>query len=287
MDSFEGDPQSPASLHRYLYTDSDPVNAIDPSGEEIDLVSVVAVAGLAGFVAGTTTGLYLEKGLWKSLGYGLAGAVSAAGLTAGILTGGTSVAALAGVPASTGIQAVGGIVASFSLANAVQAFLSAAAGKPKNVAAVGLIIAFASVFLPQSAGTPELATEQDLINAISAEYQPSSGRAIRYSIYEADGRTGSAIAISGAAERPGTVSAPTGPKFSPVPTYEYDVEAKLLEDVATQLTPQSTGRIAIVINKNYVCMSCVKVVQQFKAAYPNVSVEIRTAGQRPAANPFD
>lgn len=91
-------------------------------------------------------------------------------------------------------------------------------------------------------------------------------------------RTGSAIAISGAAERPGTVSTPTAPKFNPVPTYENDVEVKLLEDAAMQLNPESSGRVTIVINKNYVCMSCVSVVQEFKAAYPNVSVDVRTAG---------
>ncbi len=34
MDSFEGDPQSPVSLHRYLYAAADPVNQTDPSGKE-------------------------------------------------------------------------------------------------------------------------------------------------------------------------------------------------------------------------------------------------------------
>jgi RHS repeat-associated protein len=34
MDTFEGDPQSPLSLHKYLYVIDDPVNRIDPNGKE-------------------------------------------------------------------------------------------------------------------------------------------------------------------------------------------------------------------------------------------------------------
>jgi hypothetical protein len=126
-----------------------------------------------------------------------------------------------------------------------------------------------------------------LINAIVADYEPAAGRAVGYSVFEIDGRSGSSIAISGTAPRPGTINSPSNPLFRAIPTYEYDVEFKLLEDVAEQLTPQSSGRVVIVINKNYVCTSCVGVVQQFKAAYPNVSVEVRTAGPRLAASPFD
>jgi hypothetical protein len=32
MDTYEGDPQSPASLHKYLYADASPIDAIDPTG---------------------------------------------------------------------------------------------------------------------------------------------------------------------------------------------------------------------------------------------------------------
>jgi len=39
MDVMEIDPQSPLSLHRYLYASSDPVNRIDPSGNQ-DLISL-------------------------------------------------------------------------------------------------------------------------------------------------------------------------------------------------------------------------------------------------------
>lgn len=34
MDSYAGDPHSPHSLHRYLYVGADPVNRLDPTGEQ-------------------------------------------------------------------------------------------------------------------------------------------------------------------------------------------------------------------------------------------------------------
>ena len=149
-------------------------------------------------------------------------------------------------------------------------------------------MALAGFFLPISAGNPSVATESELLDAIVARFGPvKAGRGIGYAIFEADGRTGFGTTISGEFERAGTVGAPTNPQFTPAPTFEYDVEYKLLEDVAAQIRPQSSGRVVIVINKNYVCASCTSVVQQFKAAYPGMQIEIRTASDRLAATPFD
>jgi RHS repeat-associated protein len=44
MDSFEGDPESPASLHKYLYAGADPTNHIDPSGHDFDIVSTLSAS---------------------------------------------------------------------------------------------------------------------------------------------------------------------------------------------------------------------------------------------------
>jgi len=41
MDSYEGDPQSPLSLHKYLYVGADPVNRQDRSGRDFDLGSTI------------------------------------------------------------------------------------------------------------------------------------------------------------------------------------------------------------------------------------------------------
>ena len=39
MDAFDGDPESPLSIHKYLYTEADPVNGTDPSGNQDDIAA--------------------------------------------------------------------------------------------------------------------------------------------------------------------------------------------------------------------------------------------------------
>ena len=51
MDTFEGDPGSPASLHRYLYTGASPVDRTDPSGRDFDLGSLSTSIGAVGALA--------------------------------------------------------------------------------------------------------------------------------------------------------------------------------------------------------------------------------------------
>ena len=57
MDTFEGDPESPASLHKYLYAGANPVGRLDQTGNDfIDLAVAIGVssivAGGAGAIAG-------------------------------------------------------------------------------------------------------------------------------------------------------------------------------------------------------------------------------------------
>lgn len=47
MDTDEGQSNDPISLHKYLYTGSNPVDHVDPTGHEIDSVSTFAAAALA------------------------------------------------------------------------------------------------------------------------------------------------------------------------------------------------------------------------------------------------
>lgn len=42
LDPFDGDPYAPMSLHKYLYAGDDPVNKVDPNGEQADLVGMMA-----------------------------------------------------------------------------------------------------------------------------------------------------------------------------------------------------------------------------------------------------
>ncbi len=45
-DTFEGSINTPASLHRYLFADADPIDLRDPSGKEVDAVEAAAVASI-------------------------------------------------------------------------------------------------------------------------------------------------------------------------------------------------------------------------------------------------
>ena len=46
MDTVEVDTQDPSSLHRYIYAEQNPVNDLDPSGNEVDEVAAFFVAGV-------------------------------------------------------------------------------------------------------------------------------------------------------------------------------------------------------------------------------------------------
>ena len=46
MDTLEGDEQDPLSVHLYNYAEQDPINNLDPSGNEVDEVAAFSVAGV-------------------------------------------------------------------------------------------------------------------------------------------------------------------------------------------------------------------------------------------------
>jgi RHS repeat-associated protein len=53
MDTWEGDPQSPGSLHKYLYAGANSPNNLDPSGHDFDLGSVTSALGSISAIAAT------------------------------------------------------------------------------------------------------------------------------------------------------------------------------------------------------------------------------------------
>ena len=55
MDSYEGSPQDPQSLHKYAYCTDDPVNYHDPSGHQ-DLAEVIVAVGIVGTLIGISMG---------------------------------------------------------------------------------------------------------------------------------------------------------------------------------------------------------------------------------------
>jgi hypothetical protein len=54
-DTYQGDPQSPRSLHQYLYAAANPVNRTDPTGN-FDLASTVATSAIIGTLSGALLG---------------------------------------------------------------------------------------------------------------------------------------------------------------------------------------------------------------------------------------
>ncbi|MGA8367939.1 MAG: RHS repeat-associated core domain-containing protein, partial [Candidatus Acidiferrales bacterium] len=69
MDTFEGDPRSPLSLHKYLYTEDDSINILDPSGHQ-DEIEEAAAESIASTLNGidTQVGLSAQSSVERSLG---------------------------------------------------------------------------------------------------------------------------------------------------------------------------------------------------------------------------
>jgi hypothetical protein len=73
MDSLQGDPSSPISLHKYLYASANPINRIDPTGHEdigetlavaADYAVIGAIAGVSASAAiATTAAIFLGDNL--------------------------------------------------------------------------------------------------------------------------------------------------------------------------------------------------------------------------------
>ncbi len=94
MDSYEGNSEDPRSLHKYLYTQNNPVNMVDPSGHDGDLLSLSATMGTITTLANIVTtslanysiGIHLgEKGAMPdAIFFTAGGGGSAKGVTAGI-----------------------------------------------------------------------------------------------------------------------------------------------------------------------------------------------------------
>lgn len=61
MDSFEGLPRRPISLHKYLYAHNDPVNGNDPSGHFLDTSSFLEAQKISGELRATEAGLNIKR----------------------------------------------------------------------------------------------------------------------------------------------------------------------------------------------------------------------------------
>jgi hypothetical protein len=75
MDSFSGNNQDPQSLHKYLYCHANPLNGVDPSGNEFSLTGLtiaMAIGATIGAIGGGIYSHYTGRSLWKSILIGAA-----------------------------------------------------------------------------------------------------------------------------------------------------------------------------------------------------------------------
>ncbi len=127
------------------------------------------------------------------------------------------------------------------------------------------------------------ATRADLASRAAA-YRQANGIEARRNIgvasYSIDGVSGDLVGVSGAQARPGAVGVPANPVFTPTNAGGFsrslDSEYKILEDLASRLGPPSqTPRGTVnLYTERPPCASCASVIDQFRARYPNVTVNV-------------
>ncbi len=107
------------------------------------------------------------------------------------------------------------------------------------------------------------------------------GRNIAFADVQIDGKFQRFTGISGKASRPGTVGVPEKRLFKTfeVSGYDraFDSEVKILEDIASRLSSNSSGTIRLFSERNF-CPSCSGVVKQFKKMFPNIKLLIESGG---------
>src|SRR5439155_6905634 len=71
-DTFEGNNRDPMSLHKYLYGADNPVNNVDPSGNDFSVVNLTVTTGIRAGIAGlsaaaiSTSFSYAKGASWQA-----------------------------------------------------------------------------------------------------------------------------------------------------------------------------------------------------------------------------
>ena len=103
FDPLEGRKFDPTTLHRYLYVGANPLNNVDPSGQET-LVNAVVTAAIVGVLAGGTLG-YIRGGWEQAKHDALWGALLGPASVLGVTGIGIGLAAVTGLAVSTTVSA--------------------------------------------------------------------------------------------------------------------------------------------------------------------------------------
>jgi RHS repeat-associated protein len=140
MDTYAGDPFAPASLHKYTYCNADPINQVDPSGNET-LGNVLTTAFLMGGIAGAIIGGIRggSEGAVRGLVIGSIASVLAVFGTAAL---GLGIACLPAVSTVGGMAAAFGVVTAGSLAWSVYDFITARNARERWAAGVSILLVF-------------------------------------------------------------------------------------------------------------------------------------------------
>jgi RHS repeat-associated protein len=268
MDTFEGYPTDPASLHKYLYCQGNPINRLDPSGNmDLSIGSLLSAnairAGLYGAALGGIRGAYFQfRHNGNRMGWNMLGQ---AALQGGIgFVGGV---ALANVPFafwSTPVGAGGiALTSAASLKRAVEyaqngdwdlAFVEAAsAGAPlvfRNVVARGATV-----------------------ENIRATRTISGKKNIAFAEYEINGARGDRWAVSGEKPRGDSVAPVQNPQFSS--ERPYDTEKLIIEDIVASVIGggNATGTLRIHTERP-ACEACQGVISEFSSRYPGIKVTV-------------
>jgi RHS repeat-associated protein len=173
MDAFEGDPESPASLHKYLYVSADPANDLDRSGHEIDLVSVAVTGALIGALAGATIGA-LEGGVKGAFVGALVGAVSGAGLPIAVIYATPVVAAVTGLTTTAAFFGLNTAILELSLFFEFQHYASARTKRQKAAAVASMVFSFAmfGLSIAGAAASLSAAPSDDVVISIARSDMP-------------------------------------------------------------------------------------------------------------------
>jgi hypothetical protein len=98
-----------------------------------------------------------------------------------------------------------------------------------------------------------------------------------------NGVSGRLVAHSGDGARAGTVGLPKQTRFATEATgkntRELDSERKLLEGLAARLQPDAQGVVRL-FSERPMCPSCMKVVEQFREAFPGIKVVISSGAKK-------
>jgi hypothetical protein len=114
-------------------------------------------------------------------------------------------------------------------------------------------------------------------------FDAGKNRNVAFADYDVAGQKGTLVAISGKAEREGTVSPPSAPQLPTLVVGHdraFDSEKKILEQFTAQLgdNPGATGTINL-FSERTVCASCSVAMSEFRARYPKITLNVISGGK--------